>query len=95
MRRHGMQELQWNRTRLEDMHGVPWEPIPGRGGIEIMPHAPIHEREDEPRRTAEPADNALTMMISGIRQHDVMDFGGTPGCPGCIAREQGHDKTSQ
>ena len=35
IRRHGMKELQWDKKRFNDMKGVPWEPTPGREGIEI------------------------------------------------------------
>jgi hypothetical protein len=35
IRRRGSQEDRWNWEEFQEMKGLPWEPVPGRPGIEI------------------------------------------------------------
>ena len=35
IRRFALEEQRWNSELLDKMQGIPWEPIPGREGIEI------------------------------------------------------------
>ena len=80
-----MKELQWDKGRFEAMTGVPWEPVPGREGIEIRSNIVIAERHAEPRRTPEPEEKGVVRRRAGIRKEDAMEVGATPGCPGCTA----------
>ena len=87
--RHGMKELQWGKDRFEAVAGVPWEPFPGRDGIEIRSNIVIVERTDEPKMIPEPEEKEVVRRRAGIRKEDVMEFGATPGCPGCTAANRG------
>ena len=45
IRRKGTEEMRWKREQMESMKEVPWEPVPGRAGVEIhsrvlMPEVP-------------------------------------------------------
>ena len=51
MRPRGAQEDRWNWIEFEKMQGVPWEPIPGRPGIEMKANVNLDIEdgmEDEP-----------------------------------------------
>ena len=89
IRRHGMKELQWDKKKLDEMKGVPWAPTPGRDGVEVRSYVMIPERQDEPRRIPEPEDKEVVRRRAGIKKEDVMEFGGTPGCQGCLAANRG------
>ena len=84
-----MKELQWEKSKFEALTGTPWEPVPGREGIEIRSNIVLTERLDEPRRTPEPEEQEVVRRRAGIRKEDVMEFGATPGCPGCTAANRG------
>ena len=56
IRRHGMKELQRDKSRFDAITGVPWEPVPGREGIEVRPNVEISDRVDEPNRIPEPEE---------------------------------------
>ena len=49
----------------------------------------IVESTDEPKRTPEPEEKEVVRRRAGIRKEDVMEFGATPGCPGCTAANRG------
>ena len=46
---------------LSKFQGVPWEPTPGRAGVEINSHVDLRVREDEPRMIPEPSHNEILM----------------------------------
>ena len=64
IRRKATVEVIWKREPMEVMKGVPWEPVPGRAGVEIhsrvlMPEVPKeiplgtrHMEEDTSWRTS-------------------------------------------
>ena len=69
--------------------GVPWEPITGSEGIEVMskvvPPAPA---EVPPiRESSEKSQNGEDRKVE---KKDVGKYGISPGCPGCIAISRGH-----
>ena len=85
IRRHGIREKQWDKSKLDNMQGVPWEPVPGREGTEIKSNVSIPTREDMPQKVIEPGQREIIMRRAKITKEDVMKFGLTPGCPGCEA----------
>ena len=74
---------------LNKFQGVPWEPIPGREGVDIKSHVGIGMREDDPMRIPEPVQREVIMMRAKITKGDITKYGGTPGCHGCIAANRG------
>ena len=58
IRRHGIQDKQWDVKVLHEFQGVPWEPIPGREGIEVRANIelPMEETEPTPVQEPEPTD---------------------------------------
>ena len=51
-----MQDMQWDKRRFETLNGVPWEPVPGREGIEVRSNVDIPDRLDDPNMIPEPED---------------------------------------
>ncbi len=45
IRRLPREEDRWNPDRIEKMQGTPWEPVPGRCGVQIK--TAIHSRKRE------------------------------------------------
>ena len=41
------------------MNGEPWEPVPGREGIDIISSVEISDRVDEPKRIPEPEEKEI------------------------------------
>ena len=67
---------------------LPWEPIPGRGTIQIrskiyMPEIDTGDILDEPQ-VREPVPRRVK-----IGRTDLIKYGSTIGCPGCIAQNRG------
>ena len=40
----GSEEQKWDHERIDDIVGVPWQPVPGRNGIELKPRAMMPNR---------------------------------------------------
>ena len=82
------EDQRWNQEEFNQVQGVPWQPILGKGGVDVKssyqvkddeePIAPIKTREALPRRI-------------DIRRGDVADekYVVTPGCKGCAAANRG------
>ena len=49
----------------------------------------MYPREGEPVRVPEPEEKEAIRRRAGIQKEGVMEFGGTPGCPGCTAANRG------
>ena len=84
IRRLGTDEERWDKKRLETMKGTPWEPIPGREGIDFksrisMDHEGIQERPIH----GEDKDSSLRRCK--IFKKDFEKYGYTTGCRGCEA----------
>ena len=89
IRRHGIREKQWDKEKLNNFQGVPWEPVPGREGAEIKSQVEMRPIEGAPQRVLEPARREIIMRRSKITKEDVNNFGRTPGCHGCEAALKG------
>ena len=85
IRRKGMREQQWDPEVMSKMRGVPWEPVPGREGIEIRSRIELPKVEGDPPKVEEPRPKEYARRRPNITRDDVRDWGLTPGCPGCIA----------
>ena len=83
------EEQRWNKEEFEGIKGLPWEPVPGRAGIEIKSRVEV------------PTERAPVTLDEGIllrpkvgrrmyiTKDDVDRMGMTPGCRGCIAATRG------
>ena len=83
------EEDRWKKEELEEVRGLPWEPIPGREGIEIK--SKVRIAEDVGPITTDPNISfrpAKTRWIY-ITKEDVLKMGPTPGCHGCISVTRG------
>ena len=40
------EEQRWNKEEFEKMQGLPWEPVPGRKGIEIKSKVEVQTEGD-------------------------------------------------
>ena len=67
------------------MRGVPWEPVPGREGIEIRSKIELTKVEGDPPKVGEPRPKEYARRRPKITRDDIREWGLTPGCPGCIA----------
>ena len=85
IRRHGIETDKWNLSQFNDFKGVPWEPVPGREGIEIKcrVNLPRDRSGVEPPMVGE--DRPLVHRRVKITREQVRLMGFTVGCPGCRA----------
>ena len=82
-------DLQWDRELLGSMRGVPWEPIPGRGMIQIKSKTVIPGEVEGEGITEEPLLKEMIPRRVKITKYDLSKYGFTAGCPGCIAANRG------
>ena len=78
------------RDNVKSVGGIPWEPIPGREGIEIK--STVNERRDpdeEVQRTLRGEVTDIQTRRFRIERSDIVKYGTTNGCPGCRAANQG------
>ena len=69
VRRKGSEEERWNWEEFNAVQGLPWEPIPGRPGIELTSKIGGDEtkREIQPKsEIAEPKDAVRRAFMSGM-----------------------------
>ena len=79
----------WAKEKLDEMKGVPWEPIPGRGIREIKAHVTLPESSTDGGILEEPSTREVIPRRVKIGKEDIARFGMTIGCPGCIAANRG------
>ena len=60
---HGIKDKQWDVKILNEFQGVPWEPIPGREGIEVRANIELPMAETEPTRVQEPEPKEERVQI--------------------------------
>ena len=89
VRRHGLEKDKWDIARFNNMKGVPWEPVPGREGIEIRAKVlmPEDRQQVSPPLEGEVKD-AVPRRVR-ITREQVRMQGFTLGCPGCRAVNRG------
>jgi len=83
------EEERWNQEEFGSVVGTPWEPAPGRGGIEVKSRFQ-YEKDDE-AIIPPPSTREVIPRRIYIRREDVSDskYGLTPGCRGCEAANRG------
>ena len=87
--RTAFKDKQWNLETMKAFRGLPWEPVPGREGIEIRSKVDLPEIRTEPIAVQEPEEKTTIRRRAGITKQDIKKFGIAPGCPGCIAANRG------
>ena len=79
----------WDVGRFNDIRGTPWEPIPGREGIEIKSKVVIPASRTEPRQLVEGEEKEFIVRRARISREVIRKVGFTIGCPGCRAVNRG------
>ena len=89
IRRRGTKEEQWDLGKFNEFRGVPWEPVPGREGIEIKARINM-PRDREPVRPPMVGEEreAVPRRVK-ITREQVRTMGFTVGCQGCRAVNRG------
>ena len=89
VKRKATVEERWNKEKMKEVQGVPWEPVPGREGIDIKAQVELPRAEGQPDRIIEPAQKRIIRRRAAITKEDVRRYGMTPGCRGCEAANVG------
>ena len=89
---HASKELsddaeRWNAEAHDQMQGTPWEPIPGREGIDVTTKTTAIS--DFVPRFSEPSDGDPQIRRMKMYKRDVLKYGATTGCPGCESALRG------
>ena len=99
LRRHGREEDRWKTEYWDKICGVPWECIPGRRGVEIVPDVKdeVDRRGGEGEEPMKGEDREAGIRRYRIMRGDVKRHGGTPGCKSCEQamrgdRMEGHNE---
>ena len=69
----------WNVGRFNDVRGAPWEPIPGREGIEIKSRVVIPVDRTGPRQLVEGEERDLIVRRMRITREFIRKVGFTIG----------------
>ena len=83
VRRKGSTEDRWNWDEFSKLQGSPWEPIPGRPGIEMNSNIGAEQEPREIIPREEPEDQPISNRRFKIEKEDVRKHGITQGCRGC------------
>ena len=83
-KRKGSAEERWNAEEILGVVGVPWEPIPGKGSIQLRTHIRFPE-DTLPQGEIPVARREYKSRRFKIRKEDLEDCGTQVGCPGCDA----------
>ena len=60
-KRYGRDEDRWCWEKFDAFRGVPWEPVPGRGGIEVHTRVTMPRGEEEIGEPQKGTDKKITM----------------------------------
>eukprot|EP00969_Alexandrium_andersonii_P004886 211855-Alexandrium_andersonii.AAC.1 len=71
IRRRGTKEEQWGKELMRRTQGVPWEPAPGREGIEVKARVEVPKEKEPPQLFPEPEEQELTRRRPKIEKEDV------------------------
>ena len=75
----------WNQQWFNDTRGTPWDPIPGRGGIELRSRVLLPEDRQKPLPVIRGDDDDYIVRRVRINRETIRKLGFTTGCPGCRA----------
>ena len=73
-RRRGYDKERWSTDDVKRVGGVPWEPIPGREGIEIKPSVNLPRGETELRRTEAGVEREVVRRRLKSAKEDVKEL---------------------
>ena len=83
-----VEEERWNQEEFNQAEGTPWEPIPGRAGVEIKARFQFKDLAAEPVIKA-PVTRESTTRSLHIAKDNLKKYNLSPGCRGCIAANRG------
>jgi hypothetical protein len=89
VRRQGNAGTIWVEESMSVMKGTPWEPVPGREGVEVMSKVELPPAPVEVPPMADGPKWEQDWRRPKIERRDVRNLGMTPGCPGCVAANRG------
>ena len=75
----------WNPQWFNDTRGTPWEPTPGRSGIEIRSRVLLPDERQKPIPVICGDDGDYIVRRARINRETIRKLGFTVGCPGCRA----------
>ena len=79
----------WNKEALSKIKGVPWEPVPGQGRTQIKSRITIRDQPIPDSELPEVELRPGKALGIWITKREVMKYGITPGCAGCVAQNRG------
>ena len=79
----------WRTKEIDEMVGVPWEPIPGRGVREIKSRVHIEGVGTGEDIIVEPQIREAIPRRMRFDLDDLEKYGFTVGCPGCKSKSRG------
>ena len=85
VRKYGMEGEIWCLDKFDKVKGVPWEPIPGRQGIELKCRVNLPEDKTPVERPMQGEKEEVIPRRVRITREQVRMAGFTIGCPGCRA----------
>ena len=88
-RRRASKEQRWNREVVDSIRGSPWEPIPGREGIEIKTSVCIPCEEGQTIEREDGVAREVVRRRFHIRAKDVEKYKPTMDCEGCKSVNRG------
>ena len=71
------------------MKGTPWQPVPGRDGMEVKSRVVIPSDHKDKAEAVQGEDKEVQTRRLRINKKDIEKFGMTPGCDGCRAANRG------
>ena len=83
------EEDRWREKKLQEMIGVPWEPIPGTGMREVKSRVHIEGAGAGEDIVEEAQVRASIPRRMRFDLDDLEKYGYTTGCPGCKAKNRG------
>lgn len=90
--RKSIRTERWAAKQFEELQGVPWRPVLGRGGDEIRIRIELHKGDDKDQEIKPPpvpAGDDYTKRRVRINMSDVIRFGYTLRCHGCRSISRG------
>ena len=75
--------------KFNKVKGTPWEPVPGRQGIELKCRINLPEDKDPVERVMSGEPREVVPRRVRITREQVRMAGFTVGCPGCRAVNRG------
>ena len=79
-----------------DTNGLPWEPVPGREGIEVIASVSFAKEVDGSRLQHETTEEKTKQPRAVyINKADVKRYGMTPGCDGYLKVNRGEDSSNR